>query len=76
MTADSIATLASIASNVSKSCNTCQFACIVNPISAECERSGMFCPPEMICEFWHQADELTLEQNSHDWTGAKNIEVE
>lgn len=57
-------------------CETCEFACIVKPISAECTRTGLFCPKEMTCEFWSQADDETLKVNSYDWTNSTIIEVD
>ena len=56
-------------------CQTCSHACIVSPISAECCLHNTFCPKEMTCEDWEQADEILIKENSIDWTKARIIEV-
>ena len=64
-------------------CNTCGYAVIT--LVAECSKrnrqgeyvhSGGFCPEEMTCPYWEQADEWTLAQNAIDWKGARIIMVD
>ena len=68
-----------------KSCKTCIHAVIT--LIHECSHydrktgkfthSGGFCPEELICEYWEQADEFTLSINSFDWiNSAKTIIVD
>lgn len=59
-----------------KTCESCEHACIVKPITAECTLTGLFCPEEMTCDSWIEASEETLRQNNYDWSNSKIIEVD